>query len=186
LEAELLRAPRRAAPAAPAPAAGPVERARPRRSAGWSLPPMGSERAVLQVLARDRERRHERLEALLLHVGPEDFTDPVWRRIFQAFLDDAELDRAPAGMDPEAVRRLELLLDDRDELLHADRVFGDALAQLRLAALERRGRELDRRMSAASDEAEKQALAAEKAKVAREGREIGLGWSHTARRLAGP
>jgi hypothetical protein len=144
---------------------------------------MGSERAVLRVLARDSERRHERLEALLQHVGPEDFTDPAWRLIFQAFLDDAELDRAPVGMDPEAARRLEALLDDREELTHADRVFGDALAQLRLSGLERRGRDLDLRLSTATDDGERQALAEEKEKVAREGREIGLGWSHAARRL---
>ena len=189
LEAELDRADaRRPTPAAVA-GHGPrrAERApgapHARRASAWSPPPMGPERGVLQVLARDRERRHERIESLLRHVGPEDFTDPAWRLIFQAFLDDAELDRAPAGLEPEAARRLEVLLDDREELLHADRVFGDALAQLRLVGLERRGRELDLRMSTATDEAEKQALAAEKAKVAREGREIGLGWSHAARRL---
>ena len=70
--------------------------------------------------------------------------------------------------------------------MHADRVFGDALAQMRLAGLERRGRELDRLLSSATDDHEKQALAAEKARVAREGREIGMGWAGTARRLAGP
>jgi hypothetical protein len=144
---------------------------------------MGPERAVLQVLARDRERRHERIEGILRHVGPEDFTDLMWRTIFQAFLDDAELASPPVGMDPETARRLEVLLDDRDELLHTDRVFGDALAQMRLSVLERRVRELDRRMSVAVDDTEKQALAAEKAKVAREGREIGIGWSHAARRM---
>ena len=38
-------------------------------------------------------------------------------------------------------------------------------------------------MGEAESEDEKQALAEEKANVAREGREIGIGWSHAARRL---
>ena len=38
-------------------------------------------------------------------------------------------------------------------------------------------------MSEAEDEAEKLRIAEEKAQLAREGREIGLGWSHAARRL---
>ena len=176
------------ASAGPGPGHPPAERSGParRRPSGPPLPALGAERALLQVVARDHERRQERLEGLLRHVGAEDFTDLAWRRIFQAFLEDPELDRAPAGMDEEAARRLEALLDDREELSHPDRVFGDALAQMRLAGLERRVRELDVRMSAATDEADKQALAEEKAKVAREGREIGMGWASTARRLAGP
>lgn len=195
LEAELGRAERRPGPSggssrsagsAGSGGSAPRERA-PRRPADRSpLPPMGPERAVLQVLARDRERRHERLEALLHHVGVEDFTDPEWRLIFQAFLDDAELDRPPAGMSPEAARRLEALLDDREELLHADRVFGAALAQLRLTGLERTRRALDLRLSSATDDAERRAIAEEKTKLAREAREIGVGWSHAARRLAAP
>ena len=188
LEAELdhvdARRPGRSRDSAPL---GGADRARAHGvSTAGALPVLGSERALIQILACDRERRQERLEALLQHIGPEDFTDAVWRRIFQAFLDAPELVRTPAGLDPEAARRLEALLDDRDELLHSDRVFGDALAQVRLTGLERRGRELDALMNAATDEAEKQALAVEKARVAREGREIGLGWSHAARRLAGP
>ena len=148
-----------------------------------SIPSMGAERALLLIVARDRERRHERMESLLRHLGPEDFTDPAWRAIFQAFLEEAELEHPPEGMEPEAARRLAGLLEDGSELLHAERAFGDALAHVRLASHQRRVSELDRRMAGAESEAEKQALAEEKASVAREGREIGVGWSHVARRL---
>jgi len=148
-----------------------------------SIPSMGAERAILLIVARDRERRHERMESLLCHLGPEDFTDLAWRAIFQAFLEEAELDHPPEGMEPEAARRLEGLLEDQAELLHAERAFGDALTQVRLTSHQGRVRELDRRMREAESEAEKQALAEEKANVAREGREIGIGWSHAARRL---
>jgi replicative DNA helicase len=144
---------------------------------------MGAERAILLIVARDRDRRHERMESLLRHLGPEDFTDPAWRAIFQAFLEEVELDRPPEGMEPEAARRMEGLLEDHAELIHAERSFGDALAQVRLTSHQRRVHELNQRMGEAESEDEKQALAEEKAKVAREGREIGVGWSHAARRL---
>ena len=181
LEVELSRQePRRAA------MSSKVVASRSRRLGGAtqpSIPSMGAERAILLIVARDRERRHERMESLLRHLGPEDFTDPAWRAIFQGFLEEAELDRPPEGMEPEAARRLEGLLEDRSELLHAERAFSDALAQVRLTSHQRRVRELDRRMGEAESEDEKQALAEEKANVAREGREIGIGWSHAARRL---
>lgn len=183
LEAELGRhePPRREAAAPPPGAARP----RPRRTQpAWPADTLGAERAVLLVLARDRERRQDRLEALLQHVGTEDFTDPTWRAIFQAFLDEPELDHPPAGMDPEAIRRLEALLGDRVDLQHAGRVFDDGLRQIRLVGHERAQRELDRRIAEAEGEEEKQALAEEKARVAREGRDIAPGWSHAARRLA--
>ena len=105
LEVELSRQePRRAAMSSKAVAS------RSRRLGGAtqpSIPSMGAERAILLIVARDRERRHERMESLLRHLGPEDFTDPAWRAIFQAFLEEAELDRPPEGMEPEAARRLE-------------------------------------------------------------------------------
>ncbi|MDE2773964.1 MAG: DNA primase [Gemmatimonadota bacterium] len=188
LEAELDRAALRRPHASrgPAPRGGAERDPARDASIGGAPPVLGAERALVQIIACDRERRQERLEALLRHIGPEDFTDPAWRRIFQAFLDDPELARTPPDMDHEAARRLEALLDDREGLLHPERVFNDALAQLRLTGLERRRHELDALMSASTDEAEKQALAVEKARVAREAREIGLGWSHAARRLADP
>lgn len=165
--------------------AGGADRTRARETPTGGAPPaLGPERALLRILACDRERREERLEALLRHIGPEDFADPVWRSILRAFLDDPGLVRTPADMDAEAVRRLEALLNDREELLQPDRVFSDALARVRLGGFERRVRELDALLSASADEAEKQALAVEIAKVASEARQVGLGWSHTARRLA--
>jgi hypothetical protein len=185
LEGELARLePRRAQPAAPHGSSGPGHPRRVQRPAQPApARTRGAERAVLLIVAKDRERRHERMEALIRDVGPEDFTDLAWRAIFQAFLDDAELDHPPEGMDPEAARRLEGLLADRTDLLHADQVFHDALAQMRLAALERRHRAIDQRMSEAEDETEKKRIAEEKAELVKEGREIGLGWSHAARRL---
>ncbi|MSR36935.1 MAG: DNA primase [Gemmatimonadetes bacterium] len=184
LEAELARQDPRRAPQAAPPPPNPEPRPRPRRpSASWPVVALGPERAVLLVLARDPGLRQQRIESLLEHVGPEDFTDPLWRAIFQALLDDPDLDHAPPELDPEAARRLEALFSDRVEL-HPERVFGDGLMHLRLVAHDRRMRELDRRMGEAVGDEEKQALAEEKAMVAQEGRDIGPGWSHAARRMA--
>ena len=181
LEAELAKREPRRAPAPATPAA--PRRQPPRPPANSPILSMGAERAVLLIVAKDRERRHERMESLIRNIGPEDFTDPAWRAIFQVFLDEAELDHPPEGMDPEAARRLEGLFDDRTDLLHAEQVFGDAIAQMRLTALEPRRRAMDQRMSQAEDDAEKRVIVEEKAQLAREGREIGLGLSHAARRL---
>ncbi len=185
LEAELAKSdPSRRGPAPGAGQRAPVP-PRPRRApAPSALSGLGAERVIVQVLARDHDRRQQRLESVLQHVGVEAFSDPAWRAIFQAFLDDPELDHPPAGMEEEAARRLDVLLGDRAELLHAERVFGDGLAQMRRTALERRLLEVDARMSEAQDDVEKKALAEEKAVVAQELRDIAPGWSHAARRFA--
>lgn len=180
-----------------------MERERPRLRAGPGTPPprrearaattaprlerpLGAERSLLLILARDRERREHHLEQALKHLGPEDFTDPTYRAIFQAFLDDPELSGPPEGMDPTAARRLQDLLEDPEELLHAERVTGDSVARIRLAALARRSAMIDRAMAEARDEAEQLSLMAEQERLAREKREIGRDWSHTARMTTNP
>ena len=156
----------------------------------WPQDTLGAERGVLKgLLVPDHAVRQRRLESVLQHDGAEAFTDPVWRAIFQAILDDPELDHLPVGMDPEAARRFEILLAEcmepmHSEPMHSERAFQDSRAQMRLGAVERKLRELDRRIGEAQGEDEKQALAEEKALMAQEGRDIGPGWSHAARRLA--
>ncbi len=179
LEAELARGASRGA-RRPASADRPSRRPRAAPAARLERP-LGAERALLLILAQDRERRDEHLEQALKHLGPEDFTDPTYRAIFQSFLDDPALSVPPAGMEPAASRRLQELLEDPEELLHVDRVLGEAVARIRLAALEGRGRELDRALAEGRDDIEKTALLAEKQQLARERREIGHDWSHTAR-----
>jgi replicative DNA helicase len=123
------------------------------------------------------ERAGERL-------GAEDFVDPGYRAIFEALLDDPELRAPPSGMDPEAARRFQELLDDPEELSHAARVFDDAVARVRVAALDRRIGEVDRRIGAASDLDEKRVLTEEKIRLFGERRELAPDdWSTTARRM---
>ncbi len=181
LEGELQRsAPR--APTAPPP--DPRQRAAHRGEA--PRPRLGPELRLLQVLARDRERRHERLEAALMKVGPEDFNDATLRVIFQTFLDDPDLVSPPDDLPPEVRDRLASLLaapTDEEELAHAGRAFSESVDALRRAALERQADDLDRRIELATSDDDKRTLVGEKDRVARELREMGHGWAHTARKL---
>jgi DNA primase len=154
---------------------------RPRPSkASHHLPRLGAERTLLLLMTKNAdyvERAGERL-------GAEDFVDPGYRAIFEALLDDPELRAPPSGMDPEAARRFQELLDDPEELSHAARVFDDAVARVRVAALDRRIGEVDRRIGAASDLDEKRVLTEEKIRLFGERRELAPDdWSTTARRM---
>jgi len=188
LEGELQRPPSAGRRSAPAEEGRPaavhrLERATPRPAR------LGPELSLLKVLARDRERRHERLESILgdgAGIGPQDFRDEVNRAIFQAFLDEPELEAPPAHLTDDARARLDALLAapaDDAEVAHAGRTFADALTAMRRSALQRLADDLDRRIELALDDHEKRTLAGEKARVAKELRGMGQGWAHTARKL---
>jgi DNA primase len=156
-------------------AAGPGRMARAPR-----LPRLGAERTLLLLMTKGPdyvERAGERL-------GAQDFVDPAYRAIFQALLDNPELRAPPEGMDPVAAGRLQEILDDPEELTHAGRVFDDAVARVRVAALDRQLQEVDRKIGGAGDEDEKRSLTQEKIRLSRERREMAPDdWTTTARRL---
>jgi hypothetical protein len=131
------------------------------------------------VIAADFQGRQRLTERFLMEFGLEAFTDSAWRTIFQAFLDDPELDHVPSDMDPEAARRLETLLADSEELVHPEQTFEDALSHMRLEDLARRRREFDQRIGEAETFEEKQALTVEKAALTQEYRKLAPSWSHT-------
>jgi DNA primase len=165
---------------------GPARAERPRGPrprtprASHRLPRLGAERTLLLLMTKNAdyvERAGERL-------GAEDFVDPGYRAIFEALLGDPELRAPPSGMDPEAARRFQELLEDPEELSHAARVFDDAVARVRVAALDRRIGEVDRRIGAASETDEKRVLTEEKIRLSGERRELAPDdWSTTARRM---
>ena len=184
LEEEIARAPIQTAPPRDRPAAGasrPRPPARPSRT-------LGAEYALLRVLARDRRRRAQLLEMALEHVGPEDFKHADDRAIFQAFVDDPELDVPPEGLGTAARERMARLLEEPpdDELLaHGEREFNAAVAALEGARLAREIDDLQRRIESTEDEAEKLRLIQEKERLRRERRAQGLvGGGEFARRLA--
>lgn len=184
LEAELSRTD--AAPARTSrPTAAPsnVRPSRPRSAA----PPSGPGLRLLKVLARDRERRHERIEYALLRIGTEDFSNETDRAIFQSFLDDPDLEAPPATMDARIAAQLERLLaapTDPAEMDHGHRVFQESVAQL---AENRIYREMDRiqgEIEATHDLEEKTRLVREKQRLRAEASALGIRWAPAAKKYA--
>jgi len=144
------------------------------------LPKLGAERTLLILMTKNQdfvERAGERL-------GEQDFVDPYYRIIFLALLDEPELRAPPPAMDPVAAQRFEELLSDPEEIAHAIRVFDEAVARIRVASLDRRGQELNRRIEQAAGEDEKRALIEEKSLISREQRELSPDdWTTQVRRL---
>lgn len=150
-------------------------------------PQMGREWTLLRVLARDRERRHELVERALMRIGPEDFKDATDRAIFQAFVDDPDLDRPPGDFDPRALPRLEALLAepaDEEQLAHGGREFDEALMALEGARLASRIDGLQGRIEASTNDEEKLRLIQEKRALGDELRALGRPGGTYARRHA--
>lgn len=105
-------------------------------------------------------------------ISAEDFEDPQHRAIFQALLDDPELRAPPPSMDPVVAQRFEAILSDSEELGHGIDVFTKSVNRIRVALLDRRIQELQRRLEAAATDDEKSELAGEKSRLARELREL--------------
>lgn len=149
---------------------------------------LGPESALLRVLARDRSRRAELLEMALEHVGPEDFKDDADRAIFQAFVDDPALEVPPADLEAGVADRMTRLLEEppSDELVaHSEREFTAAVARLEDRRLASQMDELQRRLEAAEDPAEKRDLVRQKERLRQERRAHGLtAGGDYARRLA--
>jgi len=140
---------------------------------------MGAERALLLLLLEDRdwiERASER-------IGPDDFDDAANRGVFEALLEDPELDRPPPELDAAAAARLDELLSDRRELSGAETIFDSAVRRMKMSGFGVRQKALRERMAAAEDDEERVEIAKELEALSRERRALGADWSHTARRL---
>lgn len=186
LEAELVRGRIEAEHQHPARDPAPIPRLR--AAARETRAMLGPETSLLRVLARDRRRRHLLLETALERVGPEDFKDAGNRAIFQAFLDEPELEVPPPGLEPGVTQRFETLLaqpQDEAQLAHAEREFLAAVNQLEMTRMGREIDELQRRIEASTDHAEKLRLVQEKKDLTRERNAKGhAGGGEFARRLA--
>ena len=158
-----------------------IERDRRRDSRGRSVAPRegdtgprqrtprpGAERQLLKMMVRGVEWV-ERAGEL---ISTEDFEDPQHRAIFQALLDDPEMRAPPPSMDPVVAQRFEEILSDPEELAHGIDVFTSSVNRMRVAILDRRIQELQRRIEAAPSDDEKKELASEKYRLARELREL--------------
>jgi DNA primase len=149
--------------------------------------PMGPAHRLLKVLARDRERRHERIEYALLRIGPEDFSSDLDRVIFQSFLDDPDLSGPSAAMEPRVAAYLERLLAepaDAAEMDHGHRVFQESVAQLAENRLYRQMEQLQGEIEAAGDLETKTRLVKEKERLRAEAAALGIRWAPAARKFA--
>lgn len=129
---------------------------------------MGPERKLLLLLIQFRDYVDRAAE----RVGPEDFTDPAMREVFQTLLVDPELKHPPLGMDPVAAGRLEELLGEEERLTEAGKVFEDSLSQMKEVPLTRRAQELREAIRSEPDSDRRDALMRELMQVVKELREI--------------
>lgn len=131
----------RKAEAAPGRSGDPsVRRPDPRQREGRGttprigIPALGPERQLLLLLVKDRSWIDRAGEL----IGSVDFVEPTYRVIFEALVEDPELQAAPDGMDLAASAALEGLLGSEEELAHGGRVFEDSVARIRRQSLDRR------------------------------------------------
>lgn len=142
---------------------------------------------LLRVLAQDRERRQEHIASILESIGPEDFKNAPERSIFQAFVDDPELQRPPPGMAPATAALLDELLAvaaDPDELASAGRVLHDSVARLAEDRLYDEVERLQAAIEATDDKDEKARLTREKVMRLAEARALGTRWGHSLKKHA--
>ena len=149
--------------------------ANPPRSSGGTrqVPPprkgaMGPERKLLLLLVQFRDYVDRAAERL----GPEDFTDPAMRQVFQALMTDPELNHPPQGMDPVAAARLEDLLGEKERLTEAAKVFEDSVAQMKEVPLARKAEELRAALRSESDPDRRDSLMMELVQVVKDLREL--------------
>ena len=177
IEAEIQRAarqrPGREAP--PAPHQAPAAR-RP------GIPKLGAERQLLLMMVRGVEWV-ERAGEL---ISAEDFEDPHYRAIFQALLEDPETRSPPSSMDLVAAARFDEILSNAEEVAHGIDVFTQSVNRMRVSSLDSRIQDLQTRIEAAVTDDEKLGLTSEKARLARELRELDPNYWTSATRAPRP
>jgi hypothetical protein len=105
-------------------------------------------------------------------ISAEDFEDPHYRAIFQALLEDPEARSPPSSMDLVAAQRFDEILSNAEEVAHGIDVFTQSVNRMRVSSLDSRIQDLQTRIEAAVTDDEKLGLTSEKARLARELREL--------------
>jgi DNA primase len=126
-----------------------------------------AERLLLLLLTRDRDR----VDAARAAVSPAEIGDPVNRELFEALLEDRDVEPG-GGLSAAAALRLAELRRDPTEVTDGDRTFESTVADLRSRAFFERLAELDRRMTGAT-EAEEVGLLQERQALLRQLQELG-------------
>ncbi len=154
---------------------------------GTRIRGMGAERQFLLLLIKDRTW----IEAAGEVVGPEDFVDQGYRRIFELLIERPELDHASAELEEGLRRKLEGLLADTRQFGEAGRVFEETVGRMRGAVVDRRLQALDREIADAqrsADDDRMRTLLVEKQRLSRERAEGSVtrsDWRRTSRKTLG-
>ncbi len=159
------------------PSRSPVRSSRPRPSPRPSGVRLGAERELLLLLVQFRDY----VERAAERIGPEDFSDPTLRSVFEALVADPELQHPPVGLDPAAASRLEELLGDPERLTEASKVFDETVGQLKEAPLTRRAEELRERIRQERDPEQREALLREIHELERQRRDLKTDWRPATR-----
>ncbi len=147
-------------------------------SARIGIPSLGPERQLLLLLVKDRTWIDRAAEM----IGGVDFVEPTYRVIFEALVEDHELQAAPDGMAPGAARVLEELLGSEEELGHGGRIFEDSMARIRRESLNQRIARLREELTAAEG-AEREELREELEHLEGERKSLGGDWVAASRNL---
>jgi DNA primase len=143
---------------------------------------LGAERKLLLLLVQFRDYVDLAAERL----APEEFSDPVFRALFQALVDDPEMAHPTVGMDPVAADRFEELLGSEERLSEASRVFEDSVGQIKEGGLAARADRLRADMRRETDPSRQQTIVMELEEIARLRRELKLDWRPAMRRRQDP
>ena len=138
---------------------------------GRREPAISAERELVRVMLHHRAQ----VEVVAERVGPTQFRSAPHRAIFQALLakgGDASPDALAEELDEESLAELQRLLAEPSAVLHPARSVDQSVAAIRVRELDERLSEIDRELPLAND-AQKDALIAEKGTIVQEVRALG-------------
>ncbi len=116
---------------------------------------VGAERQLLLILLRSRSW----LDRALERIGPGEFRDPVYRAIFEALMENPDLEVPVLELAPEAHAALEGLLGDPQDIQHPQQAFTDCLSYMEDRPLQEQQDALERDLRlATSDEDKREVL----------------------------
>ncbi len=164
----------------------PRSRSRPRVSPPPITPKrpvaLGAERKLLLLLVQFRDYVDLAAERL----GPDEFSDPTLRAVYEALIADPELTHPPEGMDTAAAAKLESLLASSEHMSEANRVFEDSIGQIKEGQLATKAESLREAMARETDPGRQESLVRELEEIARLRRELKTDWRPAIRRRQDP
>ncbi len=143
---------------------------------------LGAERKLLLLLVQSRDY----IDLAAERLGPEEFSDPDLRAVFQALVEDPELAHPDPAMEPSAAAKLEELFASGERISEVSRVFEDSIGQIKESQLAARAEALRAAMGRERDPEKQQSLMKELDEISRLRREMKIDWRPAVRRRHDP